>query len=368
MAHIWVPKPRFRPVHSAKLEKWYGAEAVERVSQAMVPWYGPGIPVSHIPGNVVALKGGDFAGEMFTSRMWRGFAQNWNRLVPMILNERGDFTSLSDMIANAEKMRCFKFLKVGPTGVVNVSSSIILLGTWPPAAANAPAAPGGEAPTDATTGFHPFTNPTTADSLRVASGLGMGSVINNTILLFDCIFRVNKTMASVATEAVTGVPTRYQGAVGSANSPEGNFLFVQVGLTVLPATAHNWTVCLYTDEGGAAGTMPSLTGNASAIVHRLDHPVGQWFAPLAAGDSGIKTLTQMQCSASVATGVINFVMGHPLAWMMFPIINTMFPFDYVGTLFNMKPIFNDAALAILEVNKPAVTATTYNLILTAAGK
>jgi hypothetical protein len=367
MPHIWVPNEQYRSIPYGKLVDAFGsAEQVERVATAMVPWYGPAIPVC-VPGRVYALKGGDFVGELPKGRLMDMGKRWWSYLH----NEQGTFTSLSDLIAeaSARKRRTFKFLKVGPTGVVNVSSSTILLGTWPPAAANAPAAPGGEAPTDATTGFHPFTNPTGPDTQHLVNGQGMASVINNTCLVYDCIFRVNKTMNSTATEAVTGVPTRYQSTVGTAaDYAGGNFLFVQVGLTALAATAHNWTVCLYTDQAGAASTLPSLTGNASAIVHRLDHPVGQWFAPLEAADVGIQQLDQMQASALVATGVINFVMGHPLGWMVFPVVNTMFFFDWINTIFNLARVFDDAALAILEVNKPATGATTYNLLVdTVAG-
>ena len=105
-------------------------------------------------------------------------------------------------------------------------------------------------------------------------------------------------------------------------------------------------------------TLPSLTGNASAIVRRLDHPVGQWFAPLATGDIGIKALTQMQSSASV-TGVINFVIGHPIALFPHPIANQIFVADGINTAFNLTRIFADAALGFLELVKPATTATNY---------
>lgn len=365
MAHIWVPKPRFRPAHSAKLEKWYGAEQIANISQAMKPWYGPGIPLSHCPGNVVALKGGDFAGQTRVSRYVGEFARRMSRAA--LLSERYlnvGFTSLSDILAEASagKRREFLFNKVGAVGVVGGSNSLLQLGATPVAAANAAAAPGGVANVDSNVGFPLFANPTGTDTLHVVSAFGSASVINNSLLLYDCIFRVDKTMNSTATEAVTGVPTRYQNTVaGSVDSAEGNFLFVQVGLTVLAATAHNWTVCLYTDQAGVASTLPSLTGNASAIVHRLDHPVQQWFAPLEAGDTGIKVLTQMQASALVATGVINFVIGHPIAWMMFPVINFIVPFNYINSMFNLNRIFDDAALALLEVMKPATGGTTYNV-------
>ncbi len=274
------------------------------------------------------------------------------------------FSSLSDLISEATagaKRREFQFLKNGATGVVAVTNSLWGLGAMPPAGANASNAPGGDAPTDATTGAFPFTNPTGGDTQHFVSGYPLASVAGNTLLLYDRLFAVNKTMASTATESVTGVPTRYQSSTpANADYAGGNFLFVEVGGTALAATAHNWTTCLYRNQAGTdAQTLPSLTGNSGAIVRRLDHPVGQWFAPLATGDTGVMDLNQMQCSASVATGVINFVIGHPIAWMPCPVINMVCVSDGINSAFNLARIFDDAALAFLEVCKPATTATNY---------
>jgi hypothetical protein len=175
-------------------------------------------------------------------------------------------------------------------------------------------------------------------------------------------------MASTATEAVTGDPTRYQSTTATdADYIGGNFGFVETGLTQLSATGHNWTTCLYEDQGGASSTLPSLTGNSACIVHRLDHPVSQWFAPLASGDVGMRAWTQMQCSASVAAGLINFVVGHPIGFMSFPAIHTMFPFDWLTNRHQAPRIFDDAYLAFLEICKPATTATNYTGKLYATG-
>ena len=103
-----------------------------------------------------------------------------------------------------------------------------------------------------------------------------------------------------------------------------------------------------------------MTGNASAIVDRLDQPASTWFCPLASGDVGIKALTQMQCSAAVATGVVNFVMGHPIGMMTFPVISSLLPFDWLTNREQAPRIFDSACLALLEMPKPATTATTYN--------
>lgn len=363
--------------HAGQLERWLGKETVEQLSARMRDWYGPPVAIAGVPGRVFAHRGGDFRGriasgvastalcmsEDFLRRFPRA-ARRWARKQASQAN--AGFTSLSDLIseATAGKRIHMQFQKAGATGVVAVTNSLWGLGAQPAAGANASAAPGGDAPTSATTGAHPYANPTSGDTLHFVGGQVLASAIN-TLLLYDRIFQVNKTMNSTATEAVTGVPTRYQSTTaGSADSAEGNFLFVEVGGTALAATAHNWTVCQYTDQGGTTGvSLPSLAGNSAGIVRRLDHPVGQWFAPLATGDTGIKALTQMQCSAAVATGVINFVIGHPIAWMPAPIANIACLVDGINTAFNLVRVFDSAALAFLEVTKPATSATNYNVQL-----
>jgi hypothetical protein len=198
----------------------------------------------------------------------------------------------------------------------------------------------------------------------VGAELG-ASVIGNSLIIYDRLFHVLKTMNSTATEAVTGVPTRYQSSTpANEDYSGGNFLFVEVGGTALAATAHNWTTCLYTDQDNNAGaTLPSLVGNSAAIVDRLDHPANQWFAPLAAGDSGIKTLTQMQCSALVATGAINFVIGRHISTVAFPVINQMLSPDWLTNRNQTPRIFDNACLSFLEFCKPATTATTYTGVI-----
>lgn len=359
--------------HSQRLETWLGAAAVSHLSNSMLDWYGPPIAVQGVPGNVYACAGGDFRGrieggievgaiELGEERLRKSErARRIWRAVQRKQAGMAGFSSLSDLIAEATagKKREFAFMKNGATGVVAVTNSLWGLGAQPAAGAASSAAPGGIAPDSTTTGAF-FLEDVSADTRHFVYGAATASVANN-LLLYDRIFGVAKTMASTATEAVTGVPARYQSTTATdANYAGGNFLFVEVGGTALAATAHNWTVCTYTDQDGNTGaTLPSLTGNSAAIVRRLDHPVGQWFAPLATGDSGVKALTQMQSSASVATGLIDFVIGHPIAWMPCPVANLVCTVDGINTAFNLVRIFDDAALAFLEVTKTATTATNY---------
>jgi len=87
--------------------------------------------------------------------------------------------------------------------------------------------------------------------------------------------------------------------------------------------------------------------------------------PLQTGDIGVMDLAQMQCSAAVATGVINFVIGHPLAMFPCPIASIACQIDGINTAFSLARIFDDAALAWLELNKPATGATNYTMSVTA---
>src|SRR3990167_5477833 len=356
-----------RSVHSGRLERWFGAERVEQLSGSGRGWYGPPIHLLDCPGSVRVCGDGDFIGPFE-----RGYFMSALDALKAVLDRAGrlhpgtlytGFTSISDALARASvgfsQQPGGMFNKVGPTGVLGVTSSLHKLGPQPAAGVAAAAGPGGTAYVDSDTGGMLFLIPAVG-SLRLVGADVAASVISNTLMLYDRLFAVAKTMNSTGTEAVTGVPTRYQNqTAGAEDYIGGNFLFVEVGLTALAATAHNWTTCLYNDQGGAGSTLPSLTGNSGAIIHRLDHPVQQWFAPLAPGGNGIKALTQMQCSALVATGLINFVIGHMIGVMSFTVINSMIPFDWLTNRDQAPRIFNDAYLAFLEINKPATGAATY---------
>lgn len=359
--------------HSDRLERWLGADNVARLSASMREWYGAPIALTGVPGEVYADKGGDFLGRIRAGSeasaldraddILRRVARGARKIAGGRATLNSGFSSLSDLIyevtVNGKRID-FAFQKVGTTGVVAATNSLWRVGNAPVAGAQASAAPGGDAPTSATTGAFPFTNPTGGNTLHFILGCPISSVAGNNLLLYDRIFQVRKTMNSSGTEAVTGVPSRYQSTTpGAADYAGSNFVFPECG-TALPATGHNWTVCQYTDQDGNTGnSIPSIAGNSSNIINRLDLPTNYWFMPLASGDTGIKALTQMQLSASIASGAIDFVIGHPLAWMPCPIANLVCFADGVTSAFNFVRIFDSAALALLEANKGATTATTY---------
>lgn len=363
-----------RHAHSDRLERWLGPEAVASVSRAMRDFYYP-IPLHGVPGHVYAMPGGDFTGEIRAGQEMSAV----DRAADYLRRERrravthaghlkrqaGAFGSLDALIAAATggKKQELWFQKVGVTAVATQAMSLFRVGNMPPAGAAAAAAPGGTAPTSATTGALPYFNAVTnADTHHFVAAYATAAVIGNTLLLFDRIFAVAKAMNSTATEAVTGAPTRYQNQVAGADDYiGGNFCTVECG-TVLPATAHSWTVCQYTDQAGnTANNFTASAGISACAAGGIDLSGNAgWFLPLAAGDSGVKKLTQMQCSALVATGAIDFVLGHPIAFFPCPIANLICPVDGVYTALNLTKVFDNACLTFLEMPKPTTTATTYS--------
>jgi hypothetical protein len=358
--------------HAAKVEKWLGAEKIQHLQDCMANggnrWYGRPICLVDVPGSLWITRDGDFVGyvndskfsnalDYFTARI----KKYWGITGTPDYALNVGFASISDALLRASSgySQRRNFNKSGASGVAAASSTLWRLGSQPIAGSAGAAAPGGTANSSSTTGALVFYNPASGTNHLVGADVG-ASVVGNSLMLYDRLFSVAKTMASTATEAVTGVPTRYQSTTNTdADYIGDNFGFIEIGGTALAATAHNWTTCLYTNQDNASSTLPSVTGLSGGIVDRLDQPTSTWFAPLASGDIGIKAWTQMQCSASVATGAINFCIGHPIGILSFPVINSILPFDWLTNRDQAPRIFDSACLAFLEILKPGTTSTTY---------
>jgi len=374
---ILINVPRAQPVNASQLERWLGPEAFRGLQLSTRDWYGPPIAVAGVPGAVYAGRDGTFVGslraggevtarEMFEGVLRKIRSTMRNAAARQRFQLNAGFTSLGDIVSEAAAGKKREFFFAKTTTTVTTAgrhsshwqlSGIPGLGTVPSAA------PGGNAPTDATAGAFPFVNPTGGDTQHLVAGMTLYGQ-QGTLLLYDRLFHVAKTASSSATEAVTGVPTRYQSTTpGAADYAGGNFCWVEVGLTALGAVAHNWTVCQYTDQdNNAAQSFASMTGVSSSAVHTLDHVAGgNWFLEPASGDTGVKALTQMQASVATVTGLANFVIGHPIAFMPCALANFTTLFNFISTSLNLERIFDDAALAVADLWRVGATGAAYNL-------
>ena len=391
--------------HSDKLERWLGKEQVERISQQAGGFYYP-IPLHGVPGNVRVMPGGDFTGEITVSgdketryadvlkkikakaEAKIKQAKAFGTLIDVIKAEDkriysvGAFASIDAVVAavTGGKGQAMVYAKTGvASNAIGNSNDLWSRVGQPTAGAAGAAAPGGTVSTAATAGALGFLNLGTANTGHYLNWSLGASTINHSLMLYDRIFSVaaGAALTSGTSTAVTGVPTRYQNTAASAlDYIGGNFAFPANPTTVLAATAHNWVLgtgaagMIYLDQANATSNMPLATGVSACVVGGVDLAAGQnsWFAPLAAGDVGIKALTNMQSSAAVATGTMDWVIGHPIAINICPIANIACLDDGLYTSLNLTSIFDNACLSFLELPKPATTATTYSGLLRAVSE
>lgn len=372
---------QLKHTHSDRLERWLGPAEVASVSQAMRGFYYP-IPIAGVPGEVYAMPGGDFCGRIDAGQEMTAMDRAMDKLrrVRRSIIARGArvrhgefnaFASLDALIAavTGGKSQRLLFKKTGvAANAIGNSNDLWTRAGQPSAGAAGAAAPGGTATTGSTTGNWGYKNPANSNTGHFLAGEATASVINNTLLVIDQLLRVAKTMNSTATEAVSGTFSRYQSQTPTAaDFIGGNFCFPSNPTTVLAATAHNWTVCQYTDDAGnATQSLPSATGVSACVVGGIDLAAGagSWFMPLGAGDVGVKALTQMQCSAAVATGTIDFVVAHPIAFIPCPVANLVCIADALYTAMQLQQVYDNACISGIEIAKPATTATNYAGALT----
>ena len=399
---------RGKATHADRLERWLGADQVKYISDHFKDFYWP-VAVHGVPGNVHVMPGGDFCGEIKAGfflnkhdaaasvlKKIRSAAEQKVRrfkalgtLLDLIkagdhrLASIGAFASIDAVVAayTAAKGQQIPFQKIGtaPTAIAGCIDMWQKAGS-PVAGAAGGAAAGGTVPTSASTGAMALKNIGTSGTMHYLNWSLAAGVINNSLLLYDRIFAVaaGVALSGPTNTAVTGVPTRYQNATaGALDYIGGNFMYPgnSTPTTAMAATAHNWAAgggvnvgCRYTNEGGTARDMAVIAGISSCAGAQIDLLLGNWFAPLNAGDAGVKNILNMLSSAAVATAGADWVIGHPIAINSCPIANIACLDDGLYTSMNLTHIEDSACLNFIELPKPATTATVYSGVLRVVGE
>ena len=359
--------------HAARLDRWLGPEVTERLSLSMRDWYGPPIAIANVPGHVYATKGGDFCGAIrggYFANLADYSTQRTNRILREVarrnrLTFHAGFSSLSDLIAEATtggKSQLISFVQAGAAGVVARSNSMWSVGSWPPIGAAGGTTGTGVALTRTTTGALQQKNAAGGDQLHFVTMTVQASVAGQVLLLYDNLWNMTHTM-TVDPRSCDGVnpPTRYQTA---ALAP-GNFFSGHV-TTVLPAATPTITID-YIDQDGNASTSATLSTIASAAaVNTIPFTAPNWFVPLNAADVGLRRLgdattgaNAVNLSAAMASGVVTWNIGHPIAFCPVGAANTPVILDGINSAFNLQRIYDDACLCFLELCKSATTATNW---------
>lgn len=359
-----------RRTHEQRLINWLGAETVERISVCARDGYSPPIPIANVPGLVYAMNDGGFCGpirggyfanladfaEQRTRRIWRNFMRRQYGVAA------AGFSSLSDLISEATvggKGQMLNFTKAGVAGVAARSNSLWGVGAVPPIGAAGGTTGTGAARTSATTGALVQANATGGDTLHITTMTVQASVAGQMLLLYDRLWDMTHTMTLDPRSCdAANPPTRYQTA---ATGP-GNFFSGEV-TTVLPAATPTITLD-YVDESGNNVTGAALSTIASAAaVGTIPFTAPNWKYPLSAGDTGIRSLQNsanaINLSAAMASGVVTWFIGHPLAFVPMPAANTPVILDGINSAFNLERVYDNACLAFLELAKSATTATNW---------
>lgn len=333
-------------------------------------WTGPPIPIANVPGYVYAIRGGEFCGRLRggyfasltdyavarVSRILRNAAR------AQTYRMGAGFTSLSDLISEATtggKSQMLMFTKAGAAGVVGRSNSLFKAGPWPAAGSNGGTTGTGRIVTNTTTGALTQINAAGGDQLHMTTMTLQASVAGQMLLLYDRLWDMTHTMTVDPRSCdAANVPNRYQTA---ALAP-GNFISGEV-TTVLPAATPTVTFD-YVDQDGNNVTGPALSTIASAAaVDTIPFTVPNWFYPLASTDQGARSLQNsanaVNLSAAMASGVVTWFIGHPLAFVPMPLANTPVLLDGINSAFNLQRIYDNAALCFLELSKSATTATNW---------
>jgi hypothetical protein len=358
-----------RSTHAARLERWVGPAELERISAAVRDWYGPPIPVGNVPGAVYATRGGDFVGRIrgggfasmadFATQRIDRILRNASRA--QVGRMHAGFASLSDLIAEATtggKKQIHPFNQAGTVAAAAPQPmSLWNVGAKPLAGGVGGTRGTGRACTRTTVGALGQANAGASDQLHLTL-MGACATVPNTLLLYDRLWDQTWNHATGTTQAIDSAnrPTRYQTA---ALAP-GNFASGEV-TTALSATAHNITLTYVDDAGNTAEAAAAYAAPVSAAANRIPLVSPNWFLTLNAGDTGLRYFTNFaQSTITSVTGVSNFFIGHPLAFVPCPVANIMFLLDGINSAFNLERVFDDACLCFLELPKTATTATTYN--------
>lgn len=212
-----------------------------------------------------------------------------------------------------------------------------------------------------------------ADTKHVLSFLGLASagVPPPMLMLVDQVgyYPDTQSAGSVSFDNTTG-PDRYIAA------GEGGLQCSLVNAAAGGATASNLTVLTYVDQDGNAGALMPTTPAVAVTVStalpsatlgaRVITTIAGPFLPLAAGDGGIRSLTNRTFSAA-NTGLEAFVMVRPLAYLPLRTALVAEEVDLVQDIVNLPRVIDGACLAAMVFFPVATGAVVTGRLFVAWG-
>ena len=215
-------------------------------------------------------------------------------------------------------------------------------GTWhslwkaagSPGAGSTPPTGNGQVPTRLTAGAITLVNPAGANKLYLAR-FSVAGATAGTVILYDRLWHNSGFNGNIITAQTVATPP-------TLTRPDANGADVEIWgevYTAMGATASVFTVT-YTNQDGTTGRSASYSMPANALS------VGQLFPfTLQAGDTGVRTVTQVQLSIATGTvGDFGLVLLRRVAEIPMTIVNVLGDRDAFAL--GMPELYTDAGLAL----------------------
>jgi hypothetical protein len=224
-------------------------------------------------------------------------------------------------------------------------------GTWhslwkaagSPGAGSTPPAGNGQTPTRLTAGAITLVNPSGANKLYLARFSAAGATAG-TVILYDRLWHNSGFSGNITTaQTIATPPTLTRPDADGADVELWGEVYTAMGATASVFTA------TYTNQDGVAGRAATYSMPANALS------VGQMFPfLLQAGDTGVRTVSQVQLSAATGTaGDFGLVLLRRLAEVPITVVNVLADRDAFAL--GMPEVFPDACLALQVLCTGTVT-------------
>ncbi len=213
--------------------------------------------------------------------------------------------------------------------------------------------------TGATTGALHFTNPTGPDILQLLALNAASSVAAGTLLMVDRLLdyaTISCTSTSLQTMDNTVTLPRYTTGAGVQ-------MFAEV-TTGLGATPQTMTI-IYVDQDGNTGATTTLAPTASAAANRI--PQTGFFIPLAAGDTGVRSITSVQFGGSMGAGALALALVRPIIDIPIQVASMAVERNAVLHTPRLFQVIDDAALSFLLFAGTTSSGTIVGRVSSVAG-
>ena len=198
----------------------------------------------------------------------------------------------------------------------------------------------------ATTGSLIYTNATSPATMSIV-GLDINCNQTGTFILCDRLAHAN-----VAINQANGSFSPIIDGTDRLGATEGGMILVEVtGALSAAANVFNLT---YTNQAGASKTTANVTTVASSIVGRVPYASYLW-VPLAAGDTGVRTITGWTLVSGTATGNINIVLVRPLVYAPIVTANVSMTINMVNDVVSLPVIKDNSSLYFVYLGASAST-------------